>query len=156
MVGTEPMRISLAGLLWRLLPAGLVLGLAGAWPTWHLAGAGGVLSLLCAGGLVLAAVLFSGLLVVALAAGGPSRAALGFVASGLVRLLLCVGIGLAVIHALPVCAMTFFIWLGIYYLAMFLAESAWLSRALHRDAERVSLGEIRRPCRAVRDRYRIR
>ena len=151
-----PMRIGLGGLLGWLVPVGVATGLVGAWPTWHLAGQTGLVSLGLAGGIVLAAVFFSALVVIGLAYTGPSRAAVGFVVSGLLRLAGCVGLGWMLLPVLPVCALTFYVWLAVFYLVGVVAEGAWLARALRRDSERVSLGEIRRPSRHMWNRHRIR
>ena len=84
----------------------------------------------------------------------PDRA--GFLAAIPLRVAVCCIAGMLLVSKYPICAETFFVWLGLFYLATMLKESAWLSAALNRDADRVSLGELRRPCRQIWERHRIR
>jgi hypothetical protein len=150
------MHIRLSALLWGLGWLGVLLGLAGAWPTWRLRGADGLWAQFCAGAVVIAAIAASGLLLRGMAKAGPAMVALGFLAAMPFRVAACCLAGMLLVTKYPICAETFFTWLGVFYLAMMLQESAWVSAALRRDADRVSLGEIRRPCRQIWDRHRIR
>lgn len=156
MVRQPPMQISLVDLIWGLVWLGGLFALAGAWPTWRLRGADGLVALGCAGVLAAAIAVASGLLMRAVAKAGPAAATLGFLATIPFRLALCSVAGVLMVTRFSICAQTFFVWLGLFYLATMLKESAWLYRALNRDADLVSLGELRRPCRQVWDRHRIR
>jgi hypothetical protein len=109
-----------------------------------------------AGGIVLGIVLLSAFVVVFSAPGGPSRAALAFVAGGLGRLRLVPALGAWAVQEAPVPAGALGVWLAAFYVATLMAEGAWLIRALNRDARRSSLGEVRRPRRDLWDRHRIR
>lgn len=143
---TERMRISFVALFAWLIPAGLLVGGLGAYPTWRLAGAAGLLAELAAGGVVLAVMAASARFICHAASRGPRRAAQSFMAGFLVRIALCTALTAAVgqWHAdLP--QQTLFVWAGLFYLVMVLAEAIWLARALQRDAHRVYLGEVRRP-----------
>ena len=150
------MHIRLSALLWGLAWCGAALGLAGAYPTWRLRGYDGLLAQGCAGAVAVTAVLVGGLLIRAMAQAGPATVALGFMATMPVRVAACCVAGVVLVTRYTICAETFFVWLGVFYLAMMLQESAWVSAAFQRDADRVSLGEISRPCRRVWDRHRIR
>lgn len=150
------MEISLAALLGWVVPFGLAAGLIGAVPTYLAGGTDALLSELAAGAIVLTAVAFSGMIVTTSAWSGPAKASMAFLASGLVRLGASVLLGLLVQGWLGVPAAALFVWLGVFYLAMFLAEGVWLVRALRRDADRLSLGEIHRPNRHLWNRHRIR
>ena len=68
----------------------------------------------------------------------------------------CCVAGIVLVTKYAICAEAFFVWLGVFYLAMMLRESVWVSAAFKRDAHRVSLGEISRPSRKIWDRHRIR
>ena len=153
---TPPMHIRLSALLWGLAWLGAGLGLAGAYPTWRLRGCEGLLAQGCAGAVAMVAVLASGVLIRAMAQAGPATVALGFMAAMPVRVAACCVAGAVLVTRYPIYAETFFVWLGVFYLAMMLRESAWVSSAFQRDADRVSLGEISRPCRRIWDRHRIR
>jgi hypothetical protein len=152
----EPMRLSFAALLGWVLPAGLLVGGAGAWPTWHLAGLDGLLAELWAAAIVLMAIMASAAVVIGFAAGGPRRATFAFLAAGMLRLVFSAAAGVAVATAAGVSARALFAWLGAFYVAMFAGEAAWMSRALQADARRLSLGEIRRRPTDAWQRYRIR
>ena len=151
-----PMRISFAALLGWIVPIGLAAGLAGAWPTWKLAGTDGLLAEAWAAAIVLAALLGSAAIVVGFAVGGPRKATFAFLIASLLRLAFSAAAGLAVAIELPVPATVFFSWLGLFYVVMFAGEATWMSRALRADARRLSLGEIRRPRGYAWQRYRIR
>jgi len=150
------MQIRFSALVWGLAWLGAGLGLAGAYPTWHLRGCDGLLAQSCAGAVAMTAVLAGGVVIRAMAQAGPATAALGFMATMPVRVAACCVGGIVLVTRYPICAETFFVWLGVFYLAMMLRESAWVSAAFQRDADRVSLGEISRPCRRIWDRHRIR
>ncbi len=150
-----PLEIRFSALLWGLAWLGGLLGAAGAWPTWHLRGWDGLVAQGCAAAVALATVTVGGLLIRAMAQAGPATVALGFMASMPFRVAACCVVGVVLVTEYAICAETFFVWLGVFYLAMMLRESAWVSAAFQRDADRVSLGEISRPCRRVWDRHRI-
>jgi hypothetical protein len=150
------MEISFAAMLAWVVPFGLAAGLIGAAPTYLAGGADALRAELAAGAIVMAAVALSGMIVTASAWSGPAKASMAFLASGLLRLGVSVALGLLVQRWLGVPAAALFVWLGVFYLAMFLAESLWLTRALRRDADRLSLGEVKRPNRHLWNRHRIR
>jgi len=153
---TPPMHIRFSPLVWSLAWLGGVLGLAGAYPTWCLRGCDGLLAQGCAAAVAMTAVLAGGLLIRAMAKAGPATVALGFMATMPFRVAACCVGGAVLVTKYAICAEAFFVWLGVFYMAMMLRESAWVSAAFQRDADRVSLGEIRRPCRRIWDRHRIR
>ena len=156
MVRQPPMRMSMPALIWGLAWLGAFVGLAGAWPTWCLRGGDGLVAQCLAGAVAAAVALASGLTLRRIARAGPAMATLGFLAGIPVRMAACCVAGLLLVTKYAICVETFFIWLGLFYLATMLKESAWLSAALSRDAQLVSLGELRRPCRQLWDRHRIR
>lgn len=156
MVQAAPMRVSWAALIGWALAGGLLVGLPGSITTWHLVGAEGLAAQVWAGGIVLTAVGLSALVVIRCAPYGPSAAAAAFLASGAVRVILTVAAGAAAHRWGDLPAAVLFTWLGVFYFVMLLGEGIWLARALRLDAQRASLGEIRRPSRALWDRHRIR
>jgi hypothetical protein len=145
MLRAKPMQISLGALLGWVLPAGVLVGAAGAYPTWCLGGRRAVEAMLWAGGIVFGIVLLSALAVVGSAPAGAGRATLAFVAAGLGRLILAPALGAWVVWEFRVPPGAMFVWLAAFYVVLLMAESAWLSRALRRDAHRVSPGEGVRP-----------
>jgi len=156
MVRQPPMQISIAALVWHLAWVSALVALVGVWPTWHLRGHEGLLAQVCAGGLAAGVAVASGLLMTAIARRGPAVVALGFMVAIPFRIAVCCVAGMLLVSKYRICVPTFFVWLGLFYLATMLREGAWLSVALNRDADRVSLGELRRPCRQIWDRHRIR
>ena len=145
MLRAEPMRISFGALLGWVLPAGALVGAAGAYPTWCLGGRGALEAMLWAGGIVFGVVLLSAVAVIGSAPAGAGRATLAFVAAGLGRLVLAPALGAWVVWEFRVPPGAMFVWLATFYVVLLMAESAWLSRALRRDAHRVSPGGVRRP-----------
>ena len=141
----ERMRISFAALFAWLIPASLVVGALGAYPTWRVSGTPGLLAQLAAGAVVLVVMAASARFICHAASHGPRRAAQSFVAGFLVRVAACAALSAAVGHWLAdLPQQTLLVWTGLFYLVMVLAEAIWLARAMQRDAHRVYLGEIRR------------
>ena len=138
----QPMRIHFVGLLRWIVPVGLAIGLAGVYPTWRLGGPAALTAKLWAGGIVLVAVMLSGLLVVFSGMAGPQQVVVAFMGSGLIRMLLSVGLGLLLVWKAALPPVPLFVWLAIFYLAFFAAEGAWVARALRRHTAEPSLGEI--------------
>jgi len=154
MTGSRQMRISFAASLVWVVLAGVLVGLLGAFPTWHLAGRDGLAAELWAGGIVLVAVVLSAAVVVCAAWRGPATAAAAFPASGLIRLGVGLALGCAAARWAGVDAAAFFVWPAVFYLAMLGAESFWLARALNRDADDVARGRLRCPGREPPDARR--
>jgi hypothetical protein len=130
----RPVRMSLVALLRWLVAAGLAVGLAGAWPTWHAAGWDGLWGLLLAGGIVLAATAFSASLVAYSAIDGPQKAALTFVEAGLARVTVSLALAAAAAWWYRPSAASILTWLAVFYAAMLPMECAWLIRALRRHS----------------------
>ena len=142
---TEKMQISLRMMLCWVLPVAGVLWCIGAWPMWHWAGPGGLVAHTLAAGVVLA-VMFASAAVVKFFAGiGPGRAAFAFMAASLVRIVLCVGITIALWAAFELPTGVLCVSTPAFYLTTLMAEGFWLSRALNRDAAMVALGRARSP-----------
>ena len=132
MSNAAAMQISfLAAGAWIVASAGAVWTI-GAAPTWLLAGEEGLAAQAVAGGIVLVVMTASAALVVALARGGISRAAMGFMAMGVVRMAACLGAAGLAIFLLPLPRAVLLIWTAVFYLAMISGESIWLSRAIRR------------------------
>lgn len=145
MVATTPMQIGFASLLGWVVPAALILGGLGVWPTWRIAGQPAVHAMLVAAGTVLGVILCGSVVIVRAARGGPGRAAFTFIAIGFVQ-----GVALLVVKGLWLTATDLpvvptLLWAVLFYVAMLVAQSLWLARGLRRDAYRVALGDIERP-----------
>jgi len=136
------MEISYLALLGWTMPLGLVAFAVGIWPTWQAGGALAVWSQVTAGAVVLATVMGSGVIVCRMARRGPARAAVGFIFSCMGRILLAVALTLTAWRLLELHLMALAIWLVIFYLALLIGESIWLSRALRQDAFLEALGEF--------------
>ena len=126
------MRMSLTALLCRLVPVVLAAGLVGAWPTWWAGGWHALRGLLLAGGIVLAATVFSASLVKYFAIGGPRKAASAFAATRLGCMALSLALGVAAVWKYRPSAGALLTWLVIFYAAGLVAEGAWLTRAMDR------------------------
>jgi len=140
----QPMPIRFISLVRWVVPMGLLVGLAGAYPTWRLGGRDALLAEAWAGGIVLSAVLLSALLVAFSATAGPSYATLAFVMSGLGRMIWSVALGMLVVWKGGLPATPLFVWLAGFYFAMLPAEGAWLARALRRCSAEPTLEEVLR------------
>ncbi len=140
----HPMELRFTSALVWIVPTWLAAGAAGAWPTWHLGGRDAINCMLLAGGITLVATLVGTLLVVRSARLGPARAAMTFLASGLVQGVVAIGAatGAAVIIDAPL--RVTLVWTAIFYVPMLVAQSLWLYCGLRRDALRAALGEIER------------
>ncbi|HUS91835.1 MAG TPA: hypothetical protein VM695_08295 [Phycisphaerae bacterium] len=141
----QPMRIRLSDLLKWVAPTALAVGLAGAYPTWLLGGGPALCAQACAGAIVLAAVMVSSLLVAFSAWAGPSQVTTTFIASGLLRVAMCVGPGAVLLWKDLLPPTPLLVWLAVFYLALFVAEGAWVARALREHTAHPSLDELMRP-----------
>jgi len=143
------MQISLLTMFGIVVPTAVALWAVGAWPAWRWAGTDGLIAHTAAGGIVLTVMVASAAAVRFFADMGPAKAAFAFMAAGMVRIMLCLGITLGAwaVFGLPVgvlCIST-----PLFYAATLLAEGLWLGRALNRDAHLVAMGEIRTPDRRL-------
>jgi len=141
----EPMQIRFVDLLKWVVPIALSVGLAGAYPTWRAGGPAAMSAQAAAGGIVLSAVLLSGGLVAFAGLAGPGQVTMAFLVSGMLRTLVSVGLGLLLVWKTDIPAVPLLVWLAVFYLAMFLAEGAWVVRALRRYSAEPSLREVMRP-----------
>ena len=118
--------ISLGPLLaWTVAPA-LLLGAAGAYPTWRLAGTGGLVGLTAAACAVVAAMTGGAVVVVRRASGGLAKAVIAFLWAALVRIGTCLVLGLAAAFLLPLSPPAMLIWLAALYVVSLAGESVWL------------------------------
>jgi len=109
---------------------------AGAYPAWLLRGESGLWEELAGGASVLWATLVCGLTVLAASRRGARRAAMTFIAGGLVAGVAAL-IAAGVVAAMtPLRALHLVLWVGVFFFPMILAESLWLARALHRGMRR--------------------
>jgi hypothetical protein len=130
MADSQPMRIGFAGMLGWIVPVGLAIAAAGAYPTWVLGGAGALWAQL-AGGLIALGVLAVGALVVIRAARrGAAAAAIAFIVAGLGMGVLLLLIGAGAWALLELHMVSLVLWIAIFFVAMHLAQSFWLYRAL--------------------------
>jgi len=131
---THPMRIGLAGLLGWVVPAGVLVGALGAYPTWALGGGQGLRAQLAAGAIVVGVMCAGGAFVARAARRGPRAAAFGFVRTGLIMAAGSLVMAAASSAAMKLPLAGTLLWTGVFYFAMLIAKSVWLARALRRDA----------------------
>ena len=143
------LEVSFPTMLCWVAATGVLTWLAGAWPTWRLAGTGGLVTQGIAAALVLAVMAGSAAAVKHYAALGPRKTAFAFMFLGVLRIVVCMILATVVwaVSALP--TLLWFAWVWLFYVAMLLAEGFCLGRALKRDAFLVALGERRSPGRPL-------
>ena len=129
------MHLSLrSGLVWTL-PAMILAGVAGGYFTWQTSGLPGLRAELAAGAINLAIMLGNAAGMVAYARRNtPGKAALAFLAAGMIRAAACLGLILAIwkFTALPVTPLA--VWAAVFYLLGLAGETAWMTRALRAPA----------------------
>ena len=136
------MEISYLALLGWTVPLAAILFAVGVWPTWRAGGLTAVWAQVTAKAVVLGTVLASGAIVCRMARRGPARAAVAFIFSCMGRILVAVVLMLTAWRLLELHLTALAVWLVIFYLALLIGESIWLSRALKRDAFLDALGEF--------------
>lgn len=138
------MELRFASALVWIVPTWLVAGAAGAWPTWRLGGRDAINCMLLAGGITLATTLIGALCVVRSARLGPARAAMTFLAFGLILGVVSLGAATGAAVIIGASLRVTLVWTAIFYTPMLVAQSLWLYRGLRRDAFRAALGEVER------------
>lgn len=117
-------------LAWRLTAACAVVGGAGAYPTYILAGWQGLFGEAVAAVIVAAIILISTAFLLGQARLGPLKAAQAFAPTVMVRGLVCAAAGLGVCLATPLPPRPLLAWLLVFYIVTLAIESAWLIRTL--------------------------
>jgi len=140
----QRVRIALMALVGWVIAGGVAVAAIGTYPTWRLAGAGGLAAELAAGLIVLGVKLASAWVLTRQAGGGPGRVAFVYVVLVAARVMavLLLAVGACRLWGLPPRALL--IWTAAFYLATLATDSIYLARALQKDAFRVALGEIDR------------
>jgi len=141
---THPMRIGLAGLLGWIIPAGVLVGAVGAYPTWAASGVRGLWAQLVAGVIVGGVMCAGGLFVMRAARRGARAAAFGFIVSGFVMAAGTPALAVTASRTMHLPMKPTVLWAGIFCFAMLIAQSIWLARALRRDAWMAAIGQDRR------------
>ncbi len=125
------MLLSFRALLTYILPPALLVAVAGLYPAWRQGEATGVACELIAGAIVLAVMLGGGEIILRTARrDGMARALLMHVAFGVARPLACVALAAAAYLGLDLPPKPLAVWLVVFYVAMFVAELAWMLRAV--------------------------
>jgi hypothetical protein len=127
MMGVRLSFWAMLGWVWMI---GLLIGAAGVWPTWQVAGRRGLEGELLAVAVVLSTMLASALVVLRLARRGPAVVAAVFVIGGAVRLAVVLTAALILGHVLRPHAVAFLLWVAVFYLVTILGEGFWLARAM--------------------------
>lgn len=119
-----------AALAWTV-PGILLFGLAGAYSTWRAAGEQGLRAEAVTGAITVAVMLANALFIVWYSRGrSAAKTALIFMASGMVRGLICIGLVLAAYAYLGLPIWPLVIWAVVFYMIGLAGEAAWMSRAL--------------------------
>ena len=121
---TGQVRISLAAMAAWVLPTGLIVAVAGAYPTWVLAGADGLKAQAWAGAIVLATLVGNAVVMWRSAARGIRTIALRFLGGAMVRLAVMGVLSAAAAWLVGLRAVPLLAWLAIFYATMFAAEAA--------------------------------
>jgi hypothetical protein len=125
------MLLSFRALLTYILPAALLVAVAGAYPAWRHGEATGVACELIAGVIVLAVMLGGGEMILRTARrDGLARASLMHVAFGVARPLACLALAAGAYLGLDLPPKPLAVWLVIFYVVMFAAELTWMLRAV--------------------------
>ena len=142
------LNLRLFPVLWRIVLAGLLVGLAGAYPTWKIVGVAGLNAELSAGVAVMIVMVVSACLTVRMSRQGVQAAALVFAMGGMVRVLACAALGgvawaMYSLPPIPLCA-----WIFLFFMALFWVEVSWFVSALRGLAatdKPTGTGEARTP-----------
>ena len=120
------MRLTLASMLSVTVPTALVVGGAGAYPTWMLAGWQGLWAQAAAAAIVLAVLIASDLVVIHASGKDLSRAYYLFLMFKALRPLVCVGMaaGAWAVWHLPAKALA--TWILAFYLSTYAVEAVWM------------------------------
>lgn len=137
-----PMDIRYSAMLAWVLPVAVLTAGIGIYPTWVVAGAEGLRAQLAAGVVVLGVKLAFAAVVVRQGRRGPTRAAFVYLTTSVLRIAVSLALAGAAWKLLDLPPGPLLLWTAIFYLALLAPETAWLVRALQRDAFRVALGEI--------------
>lgn len=129
------MMLTLRALLTWVLPAALLVALAGAYPAFKDGGPQGLACELSAAAIVLAVMLAGGALIVRTARrDGLAKASLTHVWMGIARPFACLVLAGGAWKGLDLPPRPLALWLVIFYVAVFGAELTWMLRALRQSA----------------------
>jgi hypothetical protein len=115
-----------------LAPAVLAVGALGAYPTWAKTGPAGLIAEAAAAAIVLAVMIGSGALIMAMSSLGAAKMAYIFVMSAVPRVLVCMVLAAVTWALLDVPSRPMLLWTAGFYLVALVSESIWLHRALTR------------------------
>jgi len=140
MAEAAEIRMRPAAMFGWVLPAELVVAAAGAYPTWRLGGAGALAAETAAAVIVLAAMSAGAGVVVWRGSRGPAAAAMGFMISASVRVMLCVALTVVAWRWIALDPAPLMVWVAVFYLVGLAGETIWLIRAISPRRRLVALG----------------
>jgi hypothetical protein len=143
-VATQEMRASSSAALAWIVMLGMTAWAIGAYPTYHLAGKGGLAAQAVASVVVLLVTWTSAVIIAKFASRGPKAAAMALLLSGFAKMILIVATVFTLKTSFNLPFLALMIWMGLFYVVMLGGELIWLSRALSHDAFLVALGDITR------------
>ena len=126
-----PMDISVAKLIFWVIPAPTIVAIAGIYPTWLVAKSAGVISLIVAYFVVTGVMIATGALVAKAGKKGESSASMTFIASSWLRIFACPGLGALGWLLFDVQIKPLGIWMVIFYTTTLAMEIVWMVRALN-------------------------
>lgn len=125
------MRLSLRWALIWTLPAMALAGVVGGYITWRVAGPRALQAEIAAAVINLVVMLGNAVGMVAYARRkSPGKAALAFLAAGMIRAAACIGLILAAWKLADLPLMPLAVWAASFYLLALAGETAWMTRAL--------------------------
>lgn len=127
-----PMEISVGALIRWVLPLPGFLAIAGVYPTWLVAGAGGIYALICAFVIVIGIMILNGLLIAKAARKGQPNASMTFIASSWLRIFACPLLGVLVWWIFRISPVSLGVWMTIFYLITLGLEIVWMIRAMRK------------------------
>ncbi len=125
--------LSLPQMLGWVLPIAVGVGVVGIYPTWLLGQKMALWAELSAGLIALVIMLLNAAVIFRSAKRGPAKVAFAFIMSVFPRVIVSIGLALAVWKVFELPHMVVLVWLLIFHLGILLGESIWLSKTLRRD-----------------------
>ena len=136
----EAMKISLLTLFVWILALCAVVGVAGSYLLSMFTDKLGLKVQLLAALVVLPTMSASGAMTYLAAKKGPAWASFTFISSGMIRMIICCAISMALIFTQDIPKKELMIWVGVFYVAALAAEGIWLVRAIRKHAHAEALG----------------
>jgi len=127
-----------------IITLGVAAWAIGAYPTWLLAGWGGLLAQGLAGGVVLLTTALSTMMIADLAARDPAQAAVGLAGFGAIRVMLAISAFVAGWKYLGLPPTPLLLWIVLFYVSALTGQIVWSVMALRPDPHVAAPGKTNR------------